>query len=342
MAKQITPISSYLMCLAGATTALVLCLPAYIYGQNALTAADIAERCRESLSWQKSFSIRIHVVSIPLKGYSNQGPTERDFTLRYDANTSRGEWIGQVRTKDDPCLAYDFTKIMTGQHGIEFENYIGRNPENVKMFENSKDRLEEVLNSDTYGGHILGRMGGNNRMNIAMFLMSANDLFVRPDMQSINGLQCYVLEGTTRYGKATAWVASDKRYSPAKWIIQKSDGDLLGDKAMTGSRIMDFEVIEFEQHGTMFIPKRAKVTDSIQSPDGTKIIEQILYEISEVQLNPNFDALGSFKVNLPEGVRVLSIDSPGIKFVWQNSKVVPDVNGSICNVNNKAIDQKKK
>jgi hypothetical protein len=329
---------------------LVLWLQVYVYGQDTMTAADIAARCRESLNWQKSFSMRIHVVSVPLEGYSDKGLTERDFIIRYDANTLRGEWIGQVRAEgewvksfnnNDPCLVYGFTKIVTGQYGIEFENYMGRNPEVAKMFENSKDRLEDMLNSDTYGGNILGRMGGNGHMNIAILLMSANDLVIRPDIQSVNGLQCYVLEGTTRYGKATAWVASDKGYSPAKWIIKKSDGDLLGDKVTTGSRIMDFEVIEFEQRGTAFIPKRAKVTDSTQLPDGAKTITLISYEISEIQLNPDFATLGAFKVNLPEGVRVFSKESPGIKFVWQNSKVVPDANSVIFGEIDKTIDQIK-
>ena len=328
--------------------ALALCLPSAIYCQNAMTAADIAARCQESLNWQKSFSMRIHTAFAPLEGYSDKGPSERDFTLKHDANTMRGEWTGRVRAvgewvkpfnNNDPCLVYSFTKVVTAEFGIDFENYIGQNPRVAKMSENPKERLQELLDSDSYGGHVLGRMGGNGHLNVAEFLISANNLTVRPDMQSVNGLQCYILEGTTRYGKAVVWIAPDKGYCPVKWTIQKGPRDLLGDKPIGVNRITDFEVIEFEQQGKSFIPKRAKSNDTVSMPDGTKDAGLVLYEISEIQLNPDFALQRAFKVNLPEGTRV--VGKSGIKLIWKNNKIVADVNQRPFDEIDKTIEQFK-
>ena len=328
--------------------AFALCFPSIIYCQNTMTAADIAQRCRESLNWQKSFSMRIQMAFTPFEGYGDKGPSERDFTLKYDANTMQGEWTGLLKAvgewikplnNNDPCLVYSFTKVMTPEFGIDFENYIGRSPESAKMTENAKERLQELLDSDSYGGHVLGRMGGNGHLNISEFLISANDLTVRPDMQIVNGLKCYVLEGTTRYGKAIAWIAPDKGYSPAKWTIQKGPKDLLGDKPIGVNRITEFEVIEFEQQGKSFIPKQAKSNDNVSLPDGTKDAGQVLYEISEIQLNPDFAAQRAFKVNLPEGTRVAG--KPGIKLIWKNNKVMADVNQTSFDEIDKTIEKFK-
>jgi len=321
--------------------ALVFCLPVYVYGQVALTAVDVAARCRESLDWQKSFSMRIHTSSIPLEGYSGKGPTDRDFTIRYDANTMQAEMIGQVKAvgdwvksfnNNDPCYVYNFTKVITGQYAIEHEEFLGKIPKFANMFEKSQERLRQMLEKDIYGSPI-------TCTNIIE--RSNGELYLRQNQEDINGLLCYVLEGTTQYGKVTAWIAPDKGYSPAKWVIQENYSGGSDDKITIISRTAEFEVFEFEKHGTNFIPKRAKFTLDEQLSNGIIEIWQDSYEVSEIQLNPDFPALGAFKVNLPEGTRLFSIESPGVKLVWKNSKVVPDVNQTDFDEIDKTIDRLK-
>jgi hypothetical protein len=43
-------------------------------------------------------------------------------------------------------------------------------------------------------------------------------------------------------------------------------------------------------------------------------------------LNPDFKALGAFKISFPEGTEVTHQDIPGLRFRWTNGKFVPDMN----------------
>jgi hypothetical protein len=59
-------------------------------------------------------------------------------------------------------------------------------------------------------------------------------------------------------------------------------------------------------------------------------------------LYPDFDALGAFKINLPNGTRVFVEESPGVRYVWQDGEIVPDVDTPTFEEIDKTVEELKK
>jgi len=62
---------------------------------------------------------------------------------------------------------------------------------------------------------------------------------------------------------------------------------------------------------------------------------------TNIDLNPDFEAIGAFVPDFPEGTRVYLEDAPGIRYIWQNGKLVPHVDQSFLDVLDNEIEQIK-
>jgi hypothetical protein len=63
------------------------------------------------------------------------------------------------------------------------------------------------------------------------------------------------------------------------------------------------------------------------------------YSVSNVQLNPDFEALNAFKIKFPEGTPVRIGDTPGISYVWKNGRAVPKFDKRIIAAIDKEVDK---
>ena len=153
------------------------------------------------------------------------------------------------------------------------------------------------------------------------------------------------MEGTSKHGKVTAWVAPDKNYAAIKWIVEKTGSNFINDKPLTETELIfknfQYDCNEFQLMGSNFIPAKVTFVSESKYKNGNSDSVHIIYSISDVQLNPDFNALGAFKIDLPEGTRITIPESPGIKYVWKDGKAVPDVDGQTFEEIDKAIDQMK-
>jgi hypothetical protein len=93
---------------------------------------------------------------------------------------------------------------------------------------------------------------------------------------------------------------------------------------------------------TVFVPKSSRFTDTVNFTNGTKSSDQSEYAVSDIQLNPDFEALGAFKIDLPNGIRVFVMEFPGVRYIWQDGKIVPDVDGPTFEEIDKMVDELKK
>jgi len=190
---------------------------------------EILRRYRESLSWLNSVSMTVAIVV----NYPGKGPFGSTFVFRQDDD--RIEWIGSLfkfDSKDDKkpntesVFIYAATKnryyVSVGPLKMPRAGaiIISATPEKYK---NSKYEQAE------FGGPLWARTYGTNHKNIADLLGESDDLHLRQGQEVVNGISCYVLEGTTKYGKVKAWVAPDKGYAALKWTVKKTGDDLVND-----------------------------------------------------------------------------------------------------------------
>ena len=321
-------------------------------------AAEILLRYEKSPLWSQCVSIRIKAthnldVNAPDK---NSFPSKLDFIFRRDHD--RAEWIGQRllfddKGKVDQVNSRVIKRISTGEFFLDIPNTspFAAFPRPAVVNRDYKELQENVLDSSDLGGPMFGRLQGVNHKGIAGLLGESNNLRLHDKQENLNGVPCYVLEATTKYGRVTAWIAPEKGYNALKWVFERSRDDLFDDIPLSArwpelqsvTAVFDcLEMQEVNDVNTLFVAKSSRFTHTVNFTNGTKSSDQSEYAVSDIQLNPDFESLGAFKVDLPNGTRVFVMEFPGVRYIWQNGKIVPDVDAPTFKEIDKMVNEIKK
>jgi hypothetical protein len=304
-------------------------------GQSKYTpdAVELLRRYRQSLSWQESVSMKVVIESrAEIDGQRTPTVSERTFTFRRDHQ--RAEWLGKKLEKNDNNVV-DLDKcqviktIMNGDTFARLTSGLDRPPIGALINRDKEfysSQLNKMLCHPTTGGPLWGRMVGNNQKNVADLLIGLVSVNLHKNRENINGSVCYVVEAITRYGKVTAWIAPEKGYNALKWSIQKEPGDLFNDGPVTvSSWLAEFVADDLQKVGDFWVTKVGCLTFSIgygdEYPIKTKTTKH-KYQVSDIQIDPDFEALEAFKIDFPDGTPVRIAEAPGIRYVWQDGKPV--------------------
>jgi hypothetical protein len=207
---------------------------------------------------------------------------------------------------------------------------------------NYGEHLKMLMENSVYGGPLWGRIFGNNHKSVAGLLKESGDMQLRPERENIGGVGCYVLEGTNRYGKTTVWIAPEMGYSALKWSIEKTAGDLFdGSQISAGSWVVVFDSVKLQNINGVFVLIEGVLTNTNDDPEGQGYVTREHYRVSDIQLKPDSSTGGAFKVDLPNGTRVQVEEALGVRYVWQDGQVVPDVDGPAFDEIDRMIEQVK-
>ena len=324
---------------------------------NALTVSQVIEKYKESLNWQQSVAMQIDVNTEVLEWPDANIPNiHAKFQCVYRRDGNDCEWVGNAlafdtngRFMDDSSLNMQdifangryFTISPTQRGPNKIPRYAMITRDSDPYYQ---QRLGGLMGEPTRGGPLFGRISVNNRYSIADLLGSDTNMSMRPDMELVRGNLCYVLDGVTKYGHVTAWIAPDKAYNALKWSVEKEPNDLVYDKpagASVEKGIYEFDLFDFQEVNEVIVPKNACYTSTIKLSGSGKSVARDIYQISQVSLNPDFKALNAFKPNVPDGTRVKLLEAPGVRYVWQNNRAVIDVNEATFEKIDETIDKFK-
>jgi len=169
--------------------------------------------------------------------------------------------------------------------------------------------------------------------NVEAVLAGALSLKVRDKPERIGESDCHVLEADTKYGRYVVWVDPAHGYNVAKAEVFQGEGDLYGARNMPlppgVTQHFVLENVRFAEMNGVWVPMECETRLELKAPDGTsKSVSH--HKRTEVKLNPDFDALGSF---LPEDIREgattfvaprnMRPGGPMVRCVWHNGKPVP-------------------
>lgn len=295
-------------------------------------AAEILLRYKKSLLWSQSVSMRIKATVDVDANHPNKEffPSKVDFIFRQDHD--RAEWLGQRLLFDDEgkvdrLNSRVIKQISTGEFFLDVSETspFAAFPRAAVVNRDYKELQENVLDSSDLCGPIFGKLPGINHKGIAGLLGESNNLRLHDKQESVNGMPCYVLEATTKYGRVTAWTAPEKGYNALKWVFEKGPSDLF-DKTLVSLKwpettsISMFDSAEVQEVKNVFITTGGCLTHTVNFADGRKYVSYEKYKVSEVEINPDFEALGAFKVDLPNGTRVFVMEFPGVRYIWQDGK----------------------
>jgi len=321
------------------TAAFYFVLPLCILGAAAFAYADdpnipqFIQNCKNALA-HKSISMKIS-INVEAEGPNIHELTrsyQRHFNFRCDANNA--EWAGQHLIFDkegnvDTRNSSVIKKILADHRFMELKSKLEGPPRGVIVSKDYQKWHSGLLEDPESGGPLLGRMYGSNHKSILDLIEYCPAPKLRDSRETVSGVSCYVLEGVSEYGKVTVWVSPEKKYALLKWSVIKTGDDLFNSEPVSNSNlritnwVAEFVVTELKEIDGSFLPAQAVLTHTITFADGSVDFSKHSYTVTDIDLNSAI----AFDVNLPEGTRMYVMEEPGIRYIWRNGEIVPDMKG---------------
>jgi hypothetical protein len=208
----------------------------------------------------------------------------------------------------------------------------------------------------TLGGGIIieGFMIGLENQRISEYLRTCPNLIMRDKTEDIEGNPTYAIEGQGNQGKIILWLDPVKGYRPRKVELYKTSESLyygqplasyhserpeLKDKIIKDYKAVCDSINIEDVNGTYFITSGRMAEIQIFT-DGSKYVLASNFNISDINLSPDFEVSKPFEIKAPDGTQVNDADFPGGKFEVRHGKIVSA--GNSFEQIDKTIDELKR
>lgn len=149
----------------------------------------------------------------------------------------------------------------------------------------------------------------------------AKDPKLRPDMEDVNGSSCYVIEGKTGEEEVVAWVCPEKGWNFLKYVVHKTGESGIIDWTLT------VDNIDIEKVGEEFVPVGGSMKIASEFDDGRRSEIRSNVKATNIDLAPDFDAMGAFRLDIPDGA-ILNDAAGGLRYEVKGGKLFPYVDTS--------------
>ena len=169
-----------------------------------------------------------------------------------------------------------------------------------------------------------------NLGRIDTIIRKADSSQVRKKMEEIGDSDCYVIEAKAKTGNYTVWIDPAHGYNIARAEVRKGPGDMLQNDYVLpdNDSLYNFvNEVKFRKIDDIWVPVEADYGSERANLEKQKSH----YKITDIELNPDHDTLGSFiPKDIFSGAMVMitgenSLFLPG-SYIWKDGKVV-DING---------------
>ncbi|MEJ2649691.1 MAG: sigma-70 family RNA polymerase sigma factor [Sedimentisphaerales bacterium] len=169
-----------------------------------------------------------------------------------------------------------------------------------------------------------------NLGRIDTIIRKADSSQVRKKMEEIGDSDCYVIEAKAKTGNYTVWIDPAHGYNIARAEVRKGPGDMLQNDYVLpdNDSLYNFvNEVKFRKIDDIWVPVEADYGSERANLEKQKSH----YKITDIELNPDHDTLGSFiPKDISSGAMVMitgenSLFLPG-SYIWKDGKVV-DING---------------
>ncbi len=149
--------------------------------------------------------------------------------------------------------------------------------------------------------HFLGKYYGDpDRVDVV--LRQATKLVLRPRLERLNSSDCYVVEGSSRYGHHALWLDPQHGYHIAQAIIDRAGGDWVvwpNEYQLRPRERLHFEWknVRFAQVQGFWVPMEADMVNVRSDAPSTNLNGTVRNHVQRTQfvLNPDHEALRSFQ-----------------------------------------------
>ena len=177
-------------------------------------------------------------------------------------------------------------------------------------------------------------------------------------MRNVNGTDCYVLDASTPNGKYTLWIDPEHGCNIVKAKIYKGAGDIAYGKAISerdkaelksqpkegsSGRMEEFsfslDKVQLQKIDDLWVPIEADYQYTIKLDNGRTITDKKHHKRTYIEPNPDFEAVGAFVPDIPDGAHVWIEGMEGIRFKWLGGKPEIDIDEFIMEELDRVTEQ---
>jgi hypothetical protein len=216
------------------------------------------------------------------------------------------------------------------------------------FFSKTDEKKATSTSSIAYGGACLDGILWGDIVPIDSILKKSSNIKILPDMEQVKGFSCYVIEAVTPHGEYKVWIDPEHGCNIAKAETHKANDDILStgvtyhkfadlppNRGFEGKRPGSREAVHFYIDNVNFrevdgvwLPMEATYR-IIVDYDDRKATYKKHHKRTYVNLKPDFEAIKAFTPKIPEGSIVILDWAPDIRYMWQNGKLVADVDEGV-------------
>ena len=187
-----------------------------------------------------------------------------------------------------------------------------------------------------------------DRERIDSILRQSESLSVRPDLDRVGSVKCYVIDAVSKHGTYTIWLDPEHGYGIAKAIVRKGPEDLRWGRPrsffinnpngiLINNSTNVTQNVRFKSVNGIWFPVEFERLSKREYEDRTQS-SRTQYNVTYLDVNPDHNDLGSFSLNgldIQDGTRIRIGDAPGkplrTEYTWQEGKkfVVDEWDGRI-------------
>lgn len=310
-------------------------------------AADLIDRYSESLSWRDAFSMRVtaEVRGIGDAVYAN-GNIQFSETKLWLLD-GRFHYESRREIKDHNRNTYPNTVATTRKlfdNDYAWEDLTPEGYPNKLIYRDSKmkDQWAALWFTDATGGMLDGYVPGSQEQSVLDLLRSSLKLTLISDIEDVNGVSCYVVEGTSDYGVVRVWIDPERDSAAVKFLIRKEAGHLFEDTPLSKvptrpglapTVLWEAELVDavLARIANAHVIVSGELRLTLTTADGQVSIIRYLLRRSDIDLSPDGAGLADFDNLIVDGVEIVDADLPALRFEWRDGTLEPKSNPLVEN-----------
>ncbi|NLN94182.1 MAG: hypothetical protein GX130_12870 [Candidatus Hydrogenedens sp.] len=331
----------------------IKCLLLFVFFSSFLAArTDDPEKIltsfRNSYKWLENAGFQVRISTYP-----RDPSSEPELWMVYDYYNDGNNRIAQKGMK---YVSVDPEVQITGQH---FRNVYSRDhrglcfseirwglegdvvPEEwgpwLDIYEDAEDRMQQTLPQEFRSmGPIMGYVSPFLDHYRIADLLTVDTINLRED--EVDGARRCIITSALPEGDVELWLQPEKGYVLEKCIFTREihkhtdkDGNPILIEFMDGTllekSVDEITVSSYKYEKEHYIPEHLETKHTFIFDDGHSSSRKSLIELSDIQLDPDFEALQVFDLDFQEGLAVNFMKKNGSRFyglVWSNGEFVLD------------------
>jgi len=315
----------------------LLLLSAHALGQPAqAVVGNILEKYQSSLSKMSVYAVEGECKASARTSAGREGTTLARFRHFRDGDSiDVRRDVFDVDAQGEPSARprdYSRAVINREDEGIIYYGH-ERVPESI-IYTTKGHTESGYARAQMGGGEALEGYFASDQVQITDLMKEALSIDLQPDIEKVDGFDCYVVDVVTKdHGSYKLYIDPEHGYLPRRVEVRKSGDDIwdhtpLSDIAWMSDVDCVIEIAQIEEIDGTFVPTSFRVKEIWRNGDTIVQTVEMDHEITGIDFHPDFETLGAFEVDLPDGIKVNHQDfvTSGLGFEWRDGKVVAAMN----------------